>query len=40
VDTPDDFPVCPDAGGFIRCFPHVHATDGFTAIRLRKHDGA
>ncbi len=35
VDSPADFPVAPDAGGFIRCLPHVHGTDGFTAIRLR-----
>jgi 16S rRNA (cytosine967-C5)-methyltransferase len=34
VDTPADFPVAPDAAGFIRCLPHVHGTDGFTAIRL------
>ncbi len=36
VDTPDNFAVAPDAGGFIRCLPHVHGTDGFTAIRLRR----
>jgi len=34
VDAPTDFPVAPDAGGVIRCLPHVHGTDGFTAVRL------
>ena len=33
---PDDFPVPIDGGGFLRCRPHVHGTDGFTAIRLRR----
>jgi 16S rRNA (cytosine967-C5)-methyltransferase len=37
VDTPEDFPVAPDASGFVRCLPHRHGTDGFTAIRLRRH---
>jgi 16S rRNA (cytosine967-C5)-methyltransferase len=36
VDTPADFPVPPDQDGFVRCLPHVHGTDGFTAIRLRR----
>jgi 16S rRNA (cytosine967-C5)-methyltransferase len=36
VDTPADFPVLPDPAGFIRCLPHAHGTDGFTAIRLRR----
>ena len=36
VDPPADFPVAPDADGVIRCLPHVHGTDGFTAIRLRR----
>jgi 16S rRNA (cytosine967-C5)-methyltransferase len=36
VDTPADFVVAPDAAGFVRCLPHVHGTDGFTAIRLRR----
>jgi 16S rRNA (cytosine967-C5)-methyltransferase len=35
-DSPPAFPVAPDAQGFIRCFPHVHATDGFSAMRLRR----
>jgi len=34
VDAPATFPVAPDAGGVIRCLPHVHGTDGFTAVRL------
>ena len=36
VDAPADFPVAPDAAGFVRCLPHRHGTDGFTAIRLRR----
>jgi len=36
ADPPDGFPVAPDAAGYIRLFPHVHGTDGFTAIRLRR----
>jgi 16S rRNA (cytosine967-C5)-methyltransferase len=39
VDTPTDFPVAPDRHGFVRCLPHVHGTDGFTAIRLRRAGG-
>jgi len=35
-DTPREFPVAPDPGGFVRCLPHLHGTDGFTAIRLRR----
>ena len=35
-DPPAGFPVPPDALGFVRLFPHVHGTDGFTAIRLRR----
>ena len=34
VDAPADFPVAPDGDGVIRCLPHVHGTDGFTAVRL------
>jgi len=34
-DPPGAFPVPADEGGFVRCLPHVHGTDGFTAIRLR-----
>jgi 16S rRNA (cytosine967-C5)-methyltransferase len=36
VDTPPTFPIAPDADGFVRCLPHAHGTDGFTAIRLRR----
>ena len=36
VDTPREFPVAADAGGFVRCLPHRLGTDGFTAIRLRR----
>ena len=36
AERPADFPVAPDAAGFIRCLPHVHGTDGFTAIRLAR----
>jgi 16S rRNA (cytosine967-C5)-methyltransferase len=39
VDWPAGFPVAPDAAGFIRLLPHVHGTDGFTAIRLRRAPG-
>jgi 16S rRNA (cytosine967-C5)-methyltransferase len=36
VDPPVGFPVAPDPDGFIRCLPHVHGTDGFTAVRLTR----
>jgi len=36
VDTPREFPVAADGGGFVRCLPHRLGTDGFTAIRLRR----
>ena len=36
IDPPEGFPVAPDVSGHIRLFPHVHGTDGFTAIRLRR----
>ena len=36
VDPPAGFPVALDAAGYLRLFPHVQGTDGFTAIRLRK----
>jgi 16S rRNA (cytosine967-C5)-methyltransferase len=36
VDAPPAWPVAPDAAGFIRCLPHRHGTDGFTAIRFRR----
>jgi 16S rRNA (cytosine967-C5)-methyltransferase len=36
VDPPVAWPVGPDAAGFVRCLPHRHGTDGFTAIRFRR----
>jgi 16S rRNA (cytosine967-C5)-methyltransferase len=36
VDAPADFPIPLDHRGFLRCLPHVHATDGFTAVRFRR----
>ena len=36
VERPQAWPVAPDAGGFVRCLPHRHGTDGFTAIRFRR----
>jgi 16S rRNA (cytosine967-C5)-methyltransferase len=36
LDPPADFPVPADTGGAIRCLPHVHGTDGFTAVRLTR----
>jgi 16S rRNA (cytosine967-C5)-methyltransferase len=38
MDPPDDFPIAPDGAGFVRCLPHVHGTDGFTAVRLVRAD--
>ncbi len=34
LDPPADFPVALDPDGFLRCRPHQHGTDGFTAVRL------
>jgi 16S rRNA (cytosine967-C5)-methyltransferase len=39
MDPPADFPVPPDPEGIIRCLPHVHGTDGFTAVRLIRTSG-
>jgi 16S rRNA (cytosine967-C5)-methyltransferase len=36
LDPPSGFPVAPDASGVIRCLPHHHGTDGFTAVRMRR----
>jgi 16S rRNA (cytosine967-C5)-methyltransferase len=36
LDPPADFPIRPDAAGAVRCLPHRHGTDGFTAFRLRR----
>jgi 16S rRNA (cytosine967-C5)-methyltransferase len=38
VDAPPS-PVAPDAAGFVRCLPHRHGTDGFTAVRLARRAG-
>ncbi len=35
-DHPADFPLPLDADGVLRCLPHRHGTDGFTALRLRR----
>lgn len=36
VDPPAAFPLALGADGVLRCLPHRHATDGFTAIRFRR----
>jgi 16S rRNA (cytosine967-C5)-methyltransferase len=36
VEPPAACPIAPDAAGFVRCLPHRHGTDGFTAIRFRR----
>jgi 16S rRNA (cytosine967-C5)-methyltransferase len=36
VEPPAGSPVAPDGAGFVRCLPHRHGTDGFTAIRFRR----
>ena len=36
IDIPAAFPIAADAAGFVRCLPHRHGTDGFTAVRLRR----
>jgi 16S rRNA (cytosine967-C5)-methyltransferase len=38
VDVPAGVAVAADAAGFVRCLPHRHGTDGFTAIRFRRHE--
>jgi 16S rRNA (cytosine967-C5)-methyltransferase len=35
-DPPPAFPVPLDADGWLRCLPHRHGTDGFTAVRFRR----
>jgi 16S rRNA (cytosine967-C5)-methyltransferase len=35
-DPPSDFPLALDPDGVLRCLPHRHGTDGFTAMRLRR----
>jgi 16S rRNA (cytosine967-C5)-methyltransferase len=36
LDPPPAFPLPLDAAGMLRCLPHRHGTDGFTAARLRR----
>jgi 16S rRNA (cytosine967-C5)-methyltransferase len=36
IDPPGDFPLALDAGGWLRCLPHRHGTDGFSAVRFRR----
>ena len=36
LDPPSDFPLALDPDGVLRCLPHRHGTDGFTAMRLRR----
>ena len=36
LDPPDDFPLPLDEGGWLRCLPHRHGTDGFSAVRFRR----
>ncbi len=36
MDPPPGFPVPLDADGALRCLPHRHGTDGFTAVRFRR----
>jgi 16S rRNA (cytosine967-C5)-methyltransferase len=36
IDPPADFPLPLDPDGALRCLPHRHGTDGFTAVRIRR----
>jgi 16S rRNA (cytosine967-C5)-methyltransferase len=36
VDRPSEFPLPLSPDGVLRCLPHRHGGDGFTAIRLRR----
>jgi 16S rRNA (cytosine967-C5)-methyltransferase len=36
ADPPAEFPIPLDADGALRCLPHRHGTDGFTAFRFRR----
>ena len=40
VAAPASFPLSLDAGGFLRCRPDVHGTDGFTAVRFHRRAGS
>src|SRR5881296_566085 len=35
-DPPGEFPLPLDPDGTLRCLPHHHGTDGFTAVRFRR----
>jgi 16S rRNA (cytosine967-C5)-methyltransferase len=39
VAPPDAFPIPADRVGFVRCLPHAHGTDGFTAVRFVRRNG-
>lgn len=39
-DPPAVFPLPLGADGVLRCLPHRHGTDGFTAVRLRRAAGS
>jgi len=36
IDPPGSFPIPLEPPGVLRCLPHRHGTDGFTAFRLRR----
>jgi 16S rRNA (cytosine967-C5)-methyltransferase len=36
IDPLDEFPLPLDADGWLRCLPHRHGTDGFSAVRFRR----
>jgi 16S rRNA (cytosine967-C5)-methyltransferase len=36
LDPPGEFPLPLDPDGMLRCLPHRHGTDGFTAVRFRR----
>jgi len=36
IEAPAGFPLALDERGVLRCLPHRHGTDGFTAVRLRR----
>src|SRR5207249_7028849 len=38
VDPPEGFPLPLDSDGWLRCLPHRHGTDGFSAVRFRRSE--
>jgi 16S rRNA (cytosine967-C5)-methyltransferase len=36
VDAPASFPLALEADGHLRCLPHRHGTDGFSAVRFER----